>query len=226
MTHFYVDTSGPDQAGLLAALQWFLGRAQGRVGLLAVPTKSQLQQGLLVDTLGKAICKKLAKNEAVTDSGVTFEAVTERTRPSTWREGPVLVLYPSRSLLNKIDTLPGTTEVLVLPWAPGECDDWVEQWGATDILSGTAAAIPSLSPKVEATLERVRDAVNVRSGISHPNDRSYVVRAFKSLKEEGEPLDQQGIRAWLVREGHFDADDADTIADIAARIEAGRQVRE
>lgn len=226
-TRHYMDAEGPDSDAARAAVIWLVqGAVREGGGLLVVPSKAQLESGVLVSVLGGAVCKELAKNRTVPIEGTAYiEAITARTRPGRWRAGPVLVAYPDRGLLDVVDSLPGASAVLVLPWLRETVAPWARQWGAKPLGGGAAPITSPMSQRVTEALQRLTDVVNLSTGISHPMDKASAVRTLTDLRDEGELLDPQTIREWLVGQGRWRPQDADRVADLAARIRDRRPVR-
>ena len=131
----YIDSEGPDEEAMAEAVEWLyeLGSkdADKRNALLAVNTEADLQrEDVLAAVIGERAVAQLANNRPIRIGAVTLELFTLGIDPKRQADGPVLALYPSEELLDKIDRLHGVTEVLVVPWSNDDIEHWKEKWRA------------------------------------------------------------------------------------------------
>jgi hypothetical protein len=147
-TCWYIPADGENPAALRKAVQ-FLCRhidPEGPGVLLAIDSKNMLKGGPLHTLFGPEACDDLARTESgeVDQLGrVTVQALHKNNplKRSVYRwRGPVLVVQPSRELLQYIDTLEGALDVVVVPWFMKEVDEWIKQWDAKSILDPAAQA--------------------------------------------------------------------------------------
>ncbi len=193
--------------------------------LLAVVTQSNLR-GYVSSVIGEKTVTSLAKGDDVTINGIVrLSLLTERKVMYSWN-GPVLAIYPTKKLLDKIDSLSGATDVLVIPWTLQEVEYWIDTWTAIELGSApqVEARIPFSNPLVEAALEALTNRVNLSTGILHPSDRAATIDLFRILRDSGISYDPDEIRAWLVRYG-WKPRDADDVKKVSEAILARKALR-
>ncbi len=216
----------PDAVNL--GLAWLLELARKenkKSALLGVPVMDNLY-GTIEEVLGERAVKTLKQGTShYLDSLVSVSLLTERKDVSN-HQGPVLAVYPTKKLLDKIDNMRGVTDVLVIPWSFQEIQYWIENWQASELgVSGNAPIEQSFSdPVVEEALKDLTSRVNLSTGITHPMDKAATADLFRKLKAAKIAYEPTEIRAWLVRHG-WKNDDADAVKVIAEKISQGRPVR-
>jgi len=222
---YWIDAQGPDAAALGRALAWLYGQlGKGEIGLLAIPAKGNLD-GTIESVIGATAKKQLlAGQDVALSSGGHVRLVTERTASKAPVKGCVLVAYGDKKLLDIIDGSPGVTQVLALPWISADVAGWVKTWNAVDLNSVGASALPAASPPspikdpvVEQELRGLTQAVNLSTGITHPNDRQRAAEMFNRLAAGGHHLDPADIRSWLVAHGGWQPRDADLVIEVVEK---------
>lgn len=194
--------------------------------LLAVPVHSTLR-GDISSVIGdKAVTSFNKGNAVMLNNLVKVSLLTERTVQYSWN-GPVLAIYPTKRLLDKIDSLTGVTDVLVIPWTIQEVQYWIDTWVATELSAAPQVATkkPFSNPIVEAALEVLTERVNLSTGSLHPLDRTAAVDLFRILRDNGIPYDPKEVRAWLVSQGGWRPSDADDVKKVAEAILARKALR-
>lgn len=194
--------------------------------LLAVPVHSTLR-GDISSVIGdKAVTSFNKGNTVMLNNLVKVSLLTERTVQYSWN-GPVLAIYPTKRLLDKIDSLTGVTDVLVIPWTIQEVQYWIDTWVATELSAAPQVATkkPFSNPIVEAALEVLTERVNLSTGSLHPLDRTAAVDLFRILRDNGIPYDPKEVRAWLVSQGGWRPSDADDVKKVAEAILARKALR-
>ena len=221
---------GEYRQAIIKGFAWLIQLAKGdaskRSALLAVPTHSNLR-GDISSVIGEKAATNLNKGQTIMlDNLVKVSLLTERTVLYSWN-GPILAIYPGRKFLDKIDSLPGVTDVLVIPWTIQGVQDWIDTWAATELgaTSQVATRNPFSNPIVEVALEALTKRVNVSTGILHPLDRAAAIDLFRILHDAGIPYDPKEIRAWLVSQGRWQPSDADDVKKVAEAILAGKTLR-
>jgi len=235
---FFINSHGPDKPAIERGLKWLFNICMGKTcegrGLVAVPQKSNISEGVVSEVLGEKVSKVLAKDDKVFmpigPPGFELHLMTKRKEVRNW-EGPVLAIYPDEDLLNKLDAVNGVTEVLVIPWLKEEAEDWIETWSAKELDDTSRAdessreTKPAISnPVVEEALRSLTIVVNVSTGISHPYDRGRTIDMFEKLKEAGEPYDLKEVRNWLIRKG-WEPRHADDVVEIGKKVLEGKRPR-
>lgn len=226
----YVNSSGPNQAGIILGFAWLDQLAQSdpakKTALLAVDTKNSLEDrlsGILTKNGIKALME--GKAVKVTDHFEVRLLIT-RDRSTYDHMGPVFAVYPNQDLLDKIDTMPGVTDVLVLPWQHSMIKPWMDAWSPTQLGQAASPVSPvSLSdPVVEVALEELTNSVNLSTGITHPSDDSRAKETFRVLVKGGHRFDVDDVRAWLVGRG-WQPRDADAVREVASGAVQGKHFR-
>ncbi|MEE9261472.1 MAG: hypothetical protein V3U95_02700 [Dehalococcoidia bacterium] len=196
--------------------------------LLAIPTKANLS-GLISKVIGDRVARELASGKAVPmqHSLSDIRLITQRTKLTSWRGGPVLAAYPTKQLLDMLDDMYGITEILVVPWRLAEIQSWVDTWGPQKLGSSVPApqAIYIENPIVVEALKSLTDTVNLSTGILHPRDRQAAIDLFQRLRQAGKQFNPSEVRAWLVSQGGWSPQDADQVKSIAESVLAGKRLR-
>lgn len=225
----FIKTEGPDESAIIKGLAWLVGLGNNdvskRSALLAVPIKRNLD-GVISSTIGEAVTKSLAKGEKVSIKSSTLSLLTERLSVYSWA-GPVLAIYPTKRLLDKIDGLIGVTDVLVIPWALVSVQYWIDTWAALELGVDTQSRHSKRfsNPVVEVALEALTSRVNLSTGISHPLDRSAAIALFKILRDAGISYNPDEIRGWLVSQGGWHPKGADSVKRVAADVLARKKLK-
>lgn len=229
---YYIHTEGIDENAMRLAFAWLLEsvkRSETAVSaLLAIPVKANLR-GIISKVIGERIARELASGKAVplSQSSSELRLITQRSKLTSWRGGPVLAAYPTKELLDMLDDMRMITEILVVPWRLAEVQYWIDTWTPLEIRSSAPAprAISVKNPVVVEALKTLTQTVNLSTGISHPSDRLATIDLFRRLKEAGEHFDPSEVRAWLVSQGGWNSQDADQVKSIAESILAGKRLR-
>jgi hypothetical protein len=221
MAHWYLPNQGPKAKPIIDGLIWLA--QQGGQGLIAVPEKSSLDQfagGVFVKTFGAPGIKNLKKGGTVSIERVPIALLTERDGPRLWA-GAVLVVFPTRDLLDKVGGF--RANALVVPFDEEDVRYWVDTWSASRL--GTSP-LPDrgvvLAPVVEAALIDLTKEVNVSTGLSHPDDHSSAVELFEILRADGIDFSPEVVRAWLVSVGKWKPTHADAVESVCRGVLAGK----
>jgi len=221
---------GEYQQAITKGITWLMQLAKSdankRSALLAVPTLSNLR-GDISSVIGDKAVTTFNKGQTVLlNNLLEVSLMTERKALYSWN-GPILAIYPTKKLLDQIDSLPGVTDVLVIPWNIQEVEYWIDTWAATEL--GAAPQVttrkPFSNPIVEAALEALTERVNLSTGILHPLDRAVAVDLFRILRDNGIPYDPGEIRVWLVSQGGWRPSDADDVKKLAEAILARKALK-
>lgn len=226
----FIRSHGPDKDALRRALAWLARLSEAditkRKVALAVDGKAQMSANTIVEVLGEAACKALAKGQPVTFGKATLSLVIQRDRLQSWT-GPILAAFPSKKLLDKLDGLQGVTDIIVVPWTMEEAEFWIQAWGAEELgtTSSGRAAAPQLDPIVESALRNLTQSVNLSTGITHPSDRQAALDTFRVLSRNRIAYHPKDVRAWLVGKGGWEPKDADAVQNIAQGYLDGKRFR-
>jgi hypothetical protein len=74
-------------------------------------------------------------------------------------------------------------------------------------------------------LRELTDSVNLSSGLGHPNDRSSAIEVLAILRDAGLSFTPEGVRAWLVAQGHWQPAHANDVESVCADVLAGKRLR-
>jgi len=226
----YINSEGPNKEAISKGLYWLLQTCNSNnqdKALIAVPVKNNiLPPSVISEVIGIQAAKSLVKKKAVKLENVDVKLLTERESIYSWN-GPILAIYPTKKLLDKIDGLRDVTDVLVIPWSMDEVKFWINTWSANELgkPESDLKKISLSNPVVEEALKSLTMCVNVSTGITHPQDRSRCIELFKKLKDAGEIFNKEEIRAWLVAEGGWKPEDADEVVNVAEAVLEGRRLR-
>ena len=222
--------AGEYQHAIMKGVTWLMqlatGDANKRSAVLAVPTVSNLR-GDISSVIGDKAVATFGKGQTVLlDNLVEVSLMTERKTLYSCN-GPILAIYPTKKLLDQIDSLPGVKDVLVIPWQIQEVQYWIDTWAATELGAAPQVTIrkPVSNPIVEAALEALTERVNLSTGILHPPDRAAAVDLFRILHDNDIPYDPGEIRAWLVSQGGWRPSDADDAKKVAEATLAGKALK-
>jgi len=224
---FYIDSYGPEDNALMAGVQWLYREAKstGKPALIAVSTKRILENTSW--SKFSDLFLALKKNERVSFDGVSFSSMTLRKKKSSW-DGPVLVIYGGQKLLDAVDSLYGSCDVLYVPWARVEADAWISTWGAKELGKvpdeDNAPVEESLNEIVRIALDRLTRLVNLSSGIHHPSDHDQAIRTFETLVHKEQALDAELVRQYLVR-NNWQPRHAQDVKELAQKFLDGRRPR-
>jgi hypothetical protein len=218
----YVTPAHPH--GLKLGLAWAIGL---KVPVLfAIPQKSNLEGNLVTDALGERAAKALKNGKRVAFPGSPHPITlfTQRDSRMTW-SGPILVVFPSRELLDKIDGL-NASEVLVVPWTDDEVQFWIDAWAPRQLGDATTTApAPKLDPVVQEALRDLTGRINVSTGLVHSLDRSSAIELVEILRDARFRFTPSEVRAWLVSQGRWPARHANSMEVVCREVLAGKRLK-
>lgn len=229
----FIDSHGSNPEALKEGFAWIYQLSKENEdkqhGVLAVNTKRNLEniQDTMEELIGSRAYRSLQDDNRAVINHLQLSLVTNRIRPSGWRSGPALVIYPSQDLLDTVDGLDGVTDVLIIPWHRDEVETWIKTWAASELggCSSDAGSRLISDPVLEEALEMLHRTVNVSSGVTHSSDRSSAIELFEILRDNGVSFDPADIRAWLVGEKGWDPEHADDVMDLAEGVLEGKGFR-
>lgn len=217
----YIESIGPDPATLKRGVAWLTRRCMelNCNGIVAVRTKGSLESFGWSEL--ESLFLALHKHGQCRVSGVTVQLFTSQKPFAKLHNSPILVIHGDRDLLDKVDSIPGTADVLFIPWNKEEQDEWAATRGATILGCDTASDSAPLSG-VAYTALLVLTEKTKRSGIGHSDDRSYAIRTLETLYRKGVVCAPRLIRQQLIRMGWFPKD-AELVEQLAEQIWDGRR---
>ena len=222
---FYINSHGPDPNAIKTGLLWLLdqGKTSGG-GFIAVQVIRNLD-GVIRNILGCDRVKNRKKQHQVTINGVTISLITKKKMPYSVHDKSIFVVYPSESMLDKIDSIEDIKDILVCPWIFNEIENWITTWNATELGKPSTNNISIENLVVVQALKSLTNCVNVSTGISHPSDRSAAIWTFRILKQNNENFYPAKVKSWLISQGHWNAVDAEEVAKIASGVLEGKSFR-
>ena len=183
---------------------------------IVAPTKHQIESSDFAEGLGDHNTAALAKTGITTVEGRRVRFYTALTLPGSAPKAVVVAIYPDEKLMTKVDGLTGVSDLIVVPFQMDDVQTWVESRGPVDLLSQQPAQTATVTDStVVAALKSLVGAINRKTGIGHPSDKSRAIDTFRALAEANIPVNANEVRAWLVQNG-ISSKNADEIAAIAA----------
>lgn len=233
---YFINKAGANQDGFRVGLDWLEKTSQASSASnvwIVVPVKDNVR-GIIRDVVGDTTAQALLNDQPVVlgkSSRTQVKLVTQRTLPYRGPSGPVLAVYPTATLLTKLDTLDDISAIAVVPWTMEEITPWIQKWQARDFLltasPASAATTPQLrlsNPVVEQALLSLTHRVNLSTGLGHQRDKDAAVWMFRKLRAAKEDVDFGQLPAWLVAHG-WRSDDADRLMRLGSDIYAGKRLQ-
>jgi hypothetical protein len=147
-------------------------------------------------------------------------------RGHEWPGGPALALWPTTSMIARLDDNAKTTALGVAPWIESDIEPWRRARRPADLL-GTAPADtgPLIGDAVVVVaLRHLTAMVNLSSGLGHPSDKTAAVDTFRALQRGGHTWDPDSVHAWALANGWRNSGATD-LRRIAEGVAAGRRFR-
>jgi len=222
---FFVNSEGPDDTAALKAFQWLLKRSESNC-FLAVNVYGNLG-GVISGVLGDEAIKVLKKTGTLRLKNKNIILVTERNFIYDGKNSPLLGFYPTRSFLDKLDSIQNLSAILILPWIMKNIEPWIRTRNAVDLETQQRVEEPRLidNKVVVQALKSLTATVNVSTGITHPLDKEAAVQTFTILRDAGESFNPADVKAWLIRFGKWNATDAQEVAAVAQKVLDRRRLR-
>lgn len=227
-----LDNEGPKPYVVIEGVRWI--EKQGQDAIVVVATLDNLS--LLNSSLGPDRVRRLQASETVLlGNSVRLTAATERKMVHSW-PGPMLVLYPAKELLDKVDSIIGVTSVLVVPWLKADVQDWIRTWGAEELSAGESRAgegganesgpgVNSGQGILRAALSSLSRRVNVSTGLSHPGDKAAAIELFTILRDARIPCEAEEVKSLLLSLFAWSPQQANQVRDLVADLQAGKRPR-
>ena len=123
---YYTDSFGADRNAVGEALTRLLELAQQtKQAAIASNQLTNFSEGTTIArVLEPPQYAEFNGKRAVTLNGVKVSMMTLRDTASGFRRGPVMVLHGSPEVLGKVTKDPRTTDVIYVPWAEDERDEF------------------------------------------------------------------------------------------------------
>lgn len=221
---YYIRSEGADENSIRSAIRWLLAEMQD-VGFIAVIQYRNLEDAI-ARVLGEGAVKELKKNGEIEIEGKRIILVTRARKLYNGEDSPLVAFYPDSKFLDELDSIPKLYALLVVPWMLSEVEPWIRARNATELGQPATPAVPLVRSRVvEEALKDLTNKVNVSTGVGDPKDRAAAVQVFDILLAAHEPFAPDEIKAWLIANGEWKADDAQEVADLAEAVIQGRRLR-
>lgn len=219
---YYINSTGPNDEALKRGLEWLVQtcRATGNAGIVAVTTK-QILQNLQWSEM-KSVFAALHKQGRCQVAGVAITLHTLQKPASYSHNGPILVIHGGQKLLDNVDAIEGTADVLYIPRCDNDQANWAATWGANVLGGPEGDDAEPLSGVPYIALKDLTHSVNLNTGIVHPSDHDNAVRTLETLCHKEARCDPELIRRQLVRMG-WEPKDAQSVKELAEKIWSGRR---
>jgi len=221
---FFIQSEGPSSDSVKKALKWLI-KYPSEKGFIAVMGHAILK-GVISDVLGESAIKTLIKKGRLFLSEKEILLVTERKPVDVGGGLPMVVFFPTSQFLDKMDSIPNLSAMLVVPWRMKEIELWIKARNATELGKQKPHREPLIRNKVvEQALKDLTLLVNVSTGIAHPSDRNRAIQTFEILRNAGEEFTPEEIKAWLIAKGGWKAVHAQEVAELAQKVLQGKKLR-
>jgi hypothetical protein len=228
---YYIHTERTDVNDIKLGFEWLIKQIQSSrspiTGFLCVPTINNLR-GLITSVIGERAVSSLVsgKGLSVPNSSSNIMLITQRRIDYHQYNGPMLVFYPDKKMLDLIDSIQGIISVLVVPWLMKDIQPWIDTWAPKELKGiKSPTLIDVKNPVVVAALKCLTETVNVSTGIHNPSDKHATIELFQRLKLAGEIYHPNEVKAWLIREGKWSPRDAEDVKLISEAVLAGKRFR-
>ncbi|TQS45097.1 hypothetical protein [Cryptosporangium phraense] len=157
--------------------------------------------------------------------------VTGRTwHQADWRGGPLLVCWPTESMLGLLSQrLGGTvTAACVLEWGDAPYQRaWLAAHHATDLTAGMPltsydADLPSV---VVVAMRHLASLVNHANGLAGHTDKGLAIETLTTLVRGGHRFDVDQLCAWALAQG-FTTSETERLRDYGTKALAGHRFRD
>jgi hypothetical protein len=130
MTIYYIDSYGSDTELLLRGIAQTINLAKSSQlfeAAVAAHDKRQVSgSNIWEDAIGKAATKSLGAGKVIIN-GCTMHLLTERIDPIYFVRGPILAAAISTKFLEKVIKNRKVTDVVFVPWAPEELEEFKQK---------------------------------------------------------------------------------------------------
>jgi hypothetical protein len=212
---YFINSEGPAVDSVKKAFGWLFSYDSGYI---AAAGNNNLN-GVISDVIDQQAVKSLIATNSLRFSGKEFFLITERKPIYLGKGLPLLAFYPSAKFLDKLQSIPNISAMLVVPWTKQEIEPWIRTVNATE-LGAPARPVQELIPNkvVVQALKSLSMSVNKSTGIIHPSDKGTAIQTFTILRDAGEKFSPEDVKAWLIREGGWNATYAQDVADLAQKV--------
>jgi hypothetical protein len=196
--------------------------------LLTFSTKGNLDNvyRALAPVLGDAALSRLSK-AGETSTPIPMAMITDRTASHCYEwNGPVLLVYPTATMLNHVGELRGVTAEVVVPWTDTQAGDWIRAWSPMPLGSAKAASpIAPPPPEVVYAIRSLTGFVNPVNGLKTRADREETIGVIETISHYCPSFSPSDLRAWLVGSLKWDGEMASEAESIHNSVRDGKRPR-
>lgn len=220
MERYFYDTTGVDEAAETAIAR----KAFEVAGNLDVNTITFYVQtfdnvGWIARMFGQNSPRQL--REGFNQDGIVLNLHSLRTFNDYGDNCILVALGQNSETLFELECVPRIRAMLALPWVQDECLDWASNLGAYDLNSEETFERFTLPCVVERAFEQLTGAINLGTGITHPNDERRAKTYIRALHRYEYELNVHAIKAYLV-ENNWTKNGMNSIADLINTVNEGR----
>lgn len=218
-----IDSQNPEAWRLAVAYAVKIGDQADPVAqdyILLTHTKEQLKSTVLASHVGPQGAKELLANKSLRlpNGGVLRHATLQTLRGSA-RRAVIIAYFAEDKILETLDGLDLVAGIVAVPDLPGHAKNWIERWNP--VVHGkvqSSAVSPLISDEVVVkALETLSNAINLETGLLHPNDKGFAEETLRILRAKGHVLMHREIKSWAIRRG-WKSGGSDDLARLAERI--------
>jgi hypothetical protein len=169
---------------------------------------------------------KLVKNNPhrARIDGVELELITESLIPYNGKNRPLLVVHPTKNFLDKLYAMKNISQMMVVPWVNDEIKEWTEysnakEYGVTNTKKMNIAA----NSIILNALEDMTYIMNLANGLIHPRNVDIVIETFEILHRNGEKLDKEEVKTYLIKYLKWDPILAEEASDLVRKVKEGKR---
>lgn len=193
--------------------------------IIYVPTMDNVEP--IRDLFGEEVLDNILKGRGIKiyDKGPGILILSEKKIQGFGMiDSVVISTYGAYDTLTKADDLSACQAIIALPWSKDELNLWVETWNP-DIIDQNGITKAQSSPKTisNSIVKKAISEISFRD-ISHPSDKENLVTKFKIFKKNNINYSTDEIVSYLIRERHWETEDAHEAKDIGDRINNGQRV--
>jgi len=217
---YYLGIEGRDTEIVRQGVDWLFQNTTEQDGGGWFAPISLRNLGNILEYPGLNELTLLSKNTSAVINGVRIYLITEHSIPADGKDMPLLVPHPTTEYLDKLDSIPNISKMMVIPWIDFEVDDWAKRnnamsYGSTDLTS--TAAIDKV---VRVAIKQLTDALtSLELWKNNVGTKRYrIIETFLILHENGYELIPNGLERILIDDYDWPPGSARQAAEIAERI--------
>ena len=185
---------------------------------LLVPMKSNFENSVVADLLGKKVIKTLLKGQkvkAIDDIYMELESIQTFSEYATYEM--IIGIYLSQKGIDVLDSVRSVKAIIFLPWLKDEVSDWIARWNPSIVGEPALTKPPSiLDPTALKKLRDLTSGINLSTGLGHPSDKQAAKDTFSKLRSEGIGFDPNDIKNWAIQNG-WHPQHADRLAKLSEK---------